>query len=161
MSADIDKERALFEAYYSNGYEEMNAIKRAGDGYALMQAHQAWIVWQARAAIPAEHQQRAPDENAHDIGMAHIICNEAGIPSGQILRRLALLSAKAADSARMDHIEKNAILGATYKGITSANIIVREGEWHELGLRAAIDAAKARATPQTAPSQANSEGDAP
>jgi hypothetical protein len=53
-------------------------------------------------------------------------------------------AAVADDTARMDYIEKHAIIGATYKGITSANVIVHGDEWNKLGLRTALDAAMAR-----------------
>lgn len=57
------------------------------------------IVANGTAQAPAAHQQRAPDENAQAIGLAHIICDEAGIPAGAIIARLVALSGRA-DTAK-------------------------------------------------------------
>jgi len=40
-------ERALFEAWYSDGGQSIRAVTRSGDGYLLAQAQSAWTAWRA------------------------------------------------------------------------------------------------------------------
>lgn len=39
--------RAVFEDWYSEGGKWPAVVERSGDGYKLMQAHSAWVAWQA------------------------------------------------------------------------------------------------------------------
>lgn len=160
MSADIDyTEREAFEAVANMHGVPTNST-------LALKMFQAGASWQARASIPqapAEHQQRAKDQHAHDIGMAHIICDQAGIPPGKIIARLVALSGKGDDSARLDWLEE--------RGNESDGLLLHAGNQNTGGrcglglirtgrtLRQAVDSArgiKVTATPQTAPSQAKS-----
>jgi len=44
-------ERRAFEDWFSSGVVTCKSIERSGDSYRLMEAHQAWKTWQARAAV--------------------------------------------------------------------------------------------------------------
>lgn len=46
-------ERRAFELWFSGGNPKCRSIERDGESYKLMAAHQAWLVWQARAAVQA------------------------------------------------------------------------------------------------------------
>lgn len=54
---DIDTERKLFEAWYSEDGKYRLSVERNEDSYKLMQAAQSWIAWQARAALIAPQQE--------------------------------------------------------------------------------------------------------
>lgn len=49
------KERAMFEAWYSDQGKWPQAVQRSGEagqgGYRLAQTQSAWVVWLARAAV--------------------------------------------------------------------------------------------------------------
>ena len=45
--------RADFERHFSGDGVWLKAIEREGFGYKLMQAHTAWVTWQAAAALYA------------------------------------------------------------------------------------------------------------
>jgi hypothetical protein len=51
----------------------------------------------------------------------------------------ATSAAAAEDAQRLDYIEKHAVRGATYNGITSINIVVHSDDWVAGGVRWAID----------------------
>lgn len=45
--------RVAFDDWFSEGGKWPAAVERSGDGYKLMQAHSAWVAWQAaRKAKP-------------------------------------------------------------------------------------------------------------
>lgn len=57
-SMTVAAERAAFEAYYTqhdaNAAMSARVVARSSSGdYVLMQVHQAWLVWQARAEFAA------------------------------------------------------------------------------------------------------------
>lgn len=114
----------------------------------------------ARSQAPAQRQQRAKDQNAHDIGMAHIICDQAGIPPGEIIGRLVALSGKgdaAAARLQLDEVKRR------LRGMHGNCDLYQQGYEWALEMVAIVEAIPIEklATPQTAPSQAKSEGDAP
>lgn len=41
--------RAEFEAWFSDGGQNLRAVERRGDSYKLAQTHHAWWAWQAGA----------------------------------------------------------------------------------------------------------------
>lgn len=59
--------REAFEQYASDDGEYPAAIERAGDGYMLMQTHQAWITWQDAWAAARASQQSAAQATAEPV----------------------------------------------------------------------------------------------
>lgn len=51
---NTEQMREAFEHYMSDGGKYPNAVERSGEGYRLLQAQNAWVVWQAALAQPAE-----------------------------------------------------------------------------------------------------------
>lgn len=45
MDEPVDEKREAFEDWYSGGWEYPLTVERSGEGYALLEADNAWQVW--------------------------------------------------------------------------------------------------------------------
>lgn len=52
------KSREAFESWYADGNVDCPSLEKQGDGYKLMQAHQAWLVWRAAWNLQVTLQRR-------------------------------------------------------------------------------------------------------
>lgn len=198
MSADIDKFNEMqilrgdhdpaFQSEWARIFKEVRALDLPAGKRADIAIYKLWQ--STRTAIPefgAELKKTSAWLAAEDlIGQAHIICNQAGIPPGEIIGRLVALSGKG-DATGWISVERQLpgqqgqdseeVLCFLSGHCAPTDMECRQGAgwgirlgWYDAGkgmfrTHGKLDASVTHwmplpATPQTAPSQAKSEGDA-
>ena len=68
LVSGYDSSRLAFEDWASDHGTNKRAIERDGDGYKLMQTHQAWEAWKACATSFGVKWHRYPDQKPGAIG---------------------------------------------------------------------------------------------